>query len=131
MLQRIAIHLAHTQPRSAAAATTPLVAEDAIPEAITEAQRLPLSDDARRLTSAEIAQFREDGYVTGLPLFADAAVPHLQAKALEMFEQLAHEAPDIRVDKVWTAARFPQRTFSRAVDAGGCYVQWMTDAAGS
>jgi|EP01043_Picozoa_sp_COSAG02_P058314 hypothetical protein len=115
MLQRIASHLQATatatqqeQPRQllipagAAAATTgpPLLATDVIPEVITEAHSLPLSAGVRHLTNAETAQFREDGFITGLPLFAEAAVPHLQGKALEMFEQLEREAPGTRVDKV-------------------------------
>lgn len=107
MLHRIAGHLQATAPPrqlSASATSTtlppPLLAEDAIPEVITEAHSLPLSAAVRRLTDAETAQFHEDGFITGLPLFAEAAVPHLQAKALEMFEQLEREAPGTRVDKV-------------------------------
>ena len=85
MLKSLAAHLApalQQRPSSCADATAPLVAAEAIPSVITEAHSLPLSANVRRLTDKEIAQFREDGYVTGLPLFADDAVPHLQAISL-------------------------------------------------
>ena len=67
---------------------------------VTEAPSLPLSPNVRSLTDAEINQFHADGYVLGLPLFAESAVPRLQAKALEMFAQLEDTVPGARVDSV-------------------------------
>ena len=84
----------------AATAVEPLEAERAIPPFVTEAPSLPLSPDVRSLTDAEINQFHADGYVLGLPLFAEGAVPRLQAKALEMFAQLEDTVPGARVDSV-------------------------------
>ena len=103
VLRRVAQHLGGAQAcdTSGAAAPAALTAEEAIPRFVTEAQQLPIASDVRKgLSADEVAQFRRDGYVAPLPLFAEGAVSRLQAKALEMFQALESVAPGSRVDRV-------------------------------
>ena len=49
---------------------------------------LPLAAGARRLTADEIVQFRQRGFVSGLPVLAPEAGEHLVAKYAEIDARL-------------------------------------------
>ena len=58
---------------------------------------LPIHSEIRRLSEAEKQQFADWGYIKNLPLFANAAVPTLQAR----YQELAARMPeDINISKV-------------------------------
>ena len=66
-------------------------------------KNLPINAAARRLTLAEIDDFDESGYLQGLPVFDEAAVPHLQKRLHELEKQMPADVP-ISVVNMWHKA---------------------------
>tara|TARA_B100000676_G_scaffold309223_1_gene372184 strand:- start:609 stop:1469 length:861 start_codon:yes stop_codon:yes gene_type:complete len=60
-------------------------------------QSLPLDPATRRLSDAEKAQYKRDGFVVGLPVFAAQAIPSLQAA----FDDLSGRLPgDVDINRI-------------------------------
>ena len=67
---------------------------------------LTISQEARRLTSAEIDQFHNRGYIKNLPLLDKAGVEMLQTRFMEMLEMVPKDVDLYRVNNWHKANRW-------------------------
>jgi len=63
----------------------------------------PIASGARRLTPDQRAQYPRWGYIKNLPLFADAAVPRLQAEVTRLMDRLP-DGVDVNRVNMWHKA---------------------------
>ena len=68
---------------------------------IPEVASLPRSPHARRLTAAEIASFRERGFVSGLPVFAPECSASLVAKFNDIARRLSQLPEPLTTNEVF------------------------------